>query len=84
MKTMSDLEWLKSKCIGTALHNFQIFNITDKYVHEICRNCAQEEAFSIVNGKTDNLNYLDFHLRSALTPNHPLYYAEFPNAKVQK
>lgn len=73
-----DKEWLKSKCIGTWLHKFIIFRITDKYVHEICERCAEEVAFSIVNGKTDNLNYLDYHLRSALTPHHPLYYAEFP------
>ena len=73
-----DKEWLKSKCIGTALHNFQIFKITDKYAHEICGNCAEEVAFPIVNGKTDNLMYLEYHLRSALVPSHPLYYAEYP------
>lgn len=73
-----DREWLKSKCIGTWLHKFIIFKVNEKGSHEICERCFEEAFFPMINGQTDNLHYLDYHLRSALTPNHPLYYAEYP------
>lgn len=78
-----DKEWLKSKCMLGYLHKFNIFKITDKYVHEICERCQQEEAFIIINGKTDNLNYLDYHLRSCLVPAHPYYEAEYGKRKLE-
>lgn len=73
-----DLEWLKSKCIGTWLHDYKIFKVTPTYVHEICTRCADEVAFTIINGKTDNMDYLDYHLRNALPKWHPIYHAEYP------
>lgn len=74
-----DKEWLKSRCIGTFLHKFKIFKITDKYVHEICEICSKEVAFTIINGRTDNLDYLDYHLHNALTPNHPYFKPQYAN-----
>jgi len=80
---MEDKEWQKSKCIGTWLHKFVILKINERGVHEICERCQQEEVFAVVNQQTDNLEYLSYHLRSALTPNHPLYYAEYPKNETK-
>lgn len=77
-----DLEWLKSKCIGTYLHRFKIWKMSNKCVAEICEICREEIFFPVVNGKTDNLDYLDYHLRNALKPSHPYFKAEYPNAKI--
>lgn len=76
-----DKEWLKSRCIGTWLHKFQIYKMNDRGVHEICQRCQKEIFFPIIMGKTDNIDYLDYHLREALVPSHPMYYAEYPKAK---
>ena len=35
----------------------------------------------VIAGKTDNLDYLSFHLRNALPKWHPMYYAEYPKKK---
>ena len=79
-----DLEWWNSKCIGTFLHDFRIYQAHEQGVHEVCRRCGESAYFPIVNGQTDNLDYLSYHLRSALPRYHPLFLAEYPNAKLQK
>lgn len=78
-----DKEWLKSKCVGTWLHRFKVFNITEKYVHEICEICKEEVVFTIVNGMTSNIDYLDYHLHNALTPSHPYFTPQY-GKQIQK
>jgi len=76
-----DKEWLKSKCVGTWLHRFKIFRINERGVHEICEICQEEVIFPIINGKTDNIQYLDYHLHNALTQSHPYFIPQYANSQ---
>lgn len=71
----------KSKCVGLWLHRFEIIEQWDNAVVEMCGICLKKKVFRIVNGRTNNLEYLSYHLRSALIPQHPLWKHEYPNAK---
>ena len=77
-----DREWRKSKCIAGFLHRFDIHILTPYSVKEVCNICKKEIYFSIVQGQTDNFEYLDYHLRQALPKWHPYYKLEYPNAKT--
>ena len=76
---MEDLEWWNSKCLGTFLHDFKFYQAGENGVSEVCSRCGELCAFVVIDGKTDNLDYLSYHLRSALPKWHPIYYAEYPN-----
>lgn len=74
---MNDLEWLDSKCIGTSLHRYEIWKVAPTCVVEVCAICKNEIYFNLIDGKVDNLDYLNYHLRQALPKWHPYYEAEY-------
>lgn len=69
--------WKESRCIGSWLHRFQIIEEYPEGVLELCEICKKTKFFKILNGGVDNNKYMDWHIRAALIPNHPLFYHEF-------
>ena len=66
-----------SECKGKWLHRFNITEIFDIGVMEVCEICKMKKIFKLVDEQADNLSYMNWHIRSALPPNHPLFYHEF-------
>jgi hypothetical protein len=46
-------------------------------VMEVCEICHKTQFFKLIDGKSDNLSYMNWHTRNALPPSHPLFYHEF-------
>lgn len=70
-----------SKCLGSWLHRFNIVEEFDNGVMEVCEICHRKKFFKLIDGKVDNLNYMDWHIRQALPSQHPIYSHEhFYNA----
>jgi len=71
-----------SKCKGSWLHRFELvveYHHPNVAVKERCARCAKELIFPIdPNGNADNNNYLKYHARLALLPQHSLYNHEYP------
>lgn len=61
------------------LHNYKQLGITPNGVVEMCERCKDIQFFKVVNGRIDNLNYIDYHMRQALPKYHNLFAHEFPN-----
>jgi hypothetical protein len=69
--------WRKSKCIAGYIHKFDIQREFENGCEEKCDRCNIIIFFPIHNGQIDNENYLDYHMRSALPPYHPLFFHEY-------
>ncbi len=71
--------WDKSKCrIGMGwLHKFEIYQQDDRGVLEICVRCGLRKTWEVRNGKINNLDYLSYHVRNALIPQHNLFPREY-------
>lgn len=76
------MDFSKSKCKGTWLHNYQLVaEYWGEAVKERCTRCGKEVVFKLdPRGLADNTNYLKYHMRQALVPQHPLFAHEFPHA----
>ncbi len=70
MKTIS---WSLSECKDGWLHRYKILGQDSSVVIEMCNICQDTQIFRLVNGKTDNMKYLQYHLHNALPPYHKLY-----------
>lgn len=66
-----------SKCISSWLHRFNIVEEFDNGVLEVCEVCKLKKFFKLINGEVDNQAYMDWHMRSALPPQHPYYKHEY-------
>ncbi len=64
-------------CLGKYLHRFSIVGEYDNGVLEACEICHKTRFFKLIDGKVDNLNYMDWHIRNALPQFHPYYYHEY-------
>lgn len=73
----ADPFWRHSQCLGSWLHRFVIANNYGDCVHEVCQICGQSQFFRIIDGQCNNLEYLDYHLRQALVPQHKYYSHEY-------
>ena len=73
----TDEFWLKSECLGGYLHKFELKQQWAECIQEVCERCGQEEYFQIVDGRIDNLTYIDYHMRQVLVPQHPLFFHEY-------
>ena len=76
--------WDNSKCLRGHLHKWKIVETYRKHVRERCEYCRQDMIFSTAPGRNTSLKYLSYHIRSALTPNHNLFYFEYPHLKNKK
>ncbi len=45
-------------------------------VLEVCEICKRKKFFKLIDGKPDNQAYMNWHIRSALPSQHPLYSHE--------
>lgn len=69
--------WAKSRCKGSWLHRFNIVDAGEDYVKEVCSLCGKSIFHKVFYGQTDNNDYLKYHARQALFPQHQLYYHEY-------
>lgn len=69
--------WGNSECIDSWLHRFEIVMAHETGVMERCTICGTEQFFPVVNGTTDNAEYLSYHARQALMKQHELFYHEY-------
>ena len=67
----------QSQCLEGWLHRFVIVDQYFDGVLERCEICGQEEFFQIIDGRVNNENYLAYHARQALLPQHELYIHEY-------
>lgn len=79
--THQNLSWPKSRCKGSWLHRFELVEEHPNWAKETCGICGKSVYFKICNGRINNLDYIKYHMRQVLTPQHNLYYHEYPNAK---
>lgn len=76
-------EWPRSQCYGDWLHRFELVEQQFEYVLEVCQICGQEEYFAVVDGRVDNMNYIEYHARQCLPKQSPLFIHEYPNSKAR-
>lgn len=78
------MDFKHSKCKGGWLHRFEIvaeYHQPNAAIKERCARCGKEVVFPMDdNGNADNNNYLKYHARQALVPQHPLFAREFPDS----
>lgn len=72
-----DIYWGKSECGNGWLHRYEILEQHADYVMEVCVICHEPAYFKLINGKSDNFDYLDHHLRQALFKAHPQFIREY-------
>lgn len=77
----TDSFWGQSNCLDSWLHRFDIVQAYEEGVLERCEICNEEVFFPVANGRPDNVNYLSYHARNALMPQHEYFIREYPNAK---
>jgi len=66
-----------SECKGKWLHHFEIQEEHEAGVMEVCRVCKLRKFFKLVDGLADNQEYMNWHIKSALPKEHPLFYHEY-------
>lgn len=76
-KKNEDSFWGNSECLDAWLHRFQIIQAYEQGILERCEICHLEVFFPVVNGSIDNLEYLSYHARQALMPQHPYFKHEY-------
>lgn len=73
------MDFSHSKCKGIWLHKFDLVaDYQGRAVKERCARCGKEIVIKLHNGEADNNNYLKYHARQALLPQHSLYSHEYP------
>lgn len=73
------ISWSKSECgVGNGwLHKYNIIKEYSDASMEMCERCKDIQVFKTKNGRVHNINYLAYHLRSALPRHHKLYNREY-------
>lgn len=67
----------KAQCLNGWLHDYIIVDQNHDGVHEVCRRCNNQKFFRTAYEKVDNDEYLAYHVKQALPPEHPSFYREF-------
>lgn len=66
-------QYQNSLCLeGLYLHEYEMIETLPNGMLEICRKCKDKRFF-----KDNNKEYLSYHLRSLLQPNHPRFSKEY-------
>lgn len=73
---MIDDDFKNSICQNEYLHRFNLIEQYPEGVLEVCEICGIDKFFSIIDGRVDNFEYMSFHMRQALFPQHPYYTHE--------
>ena len=74
---MTDLFWGNSECYDSWLHRFSIVQAYEEGVLERCEICGDEVFHKVVDGRIDNNEYLSYHARQALMPQHEYFKREY-------
>lgn len=69
--------WQNSYCRGGFLHRYEIVQEFPEGILEMCEICKDRKFFKLVNGQTDNLKYISYHIRQALPPTHKQFIKEY-------
>ncbi len=65
--------WQNSLCLESRyLHDFVISEVFQEGVVEICARCHTKKFF-----RDENREYLSYHIKQVLQPNHPRYTHEY-------
>lgn len=74
------MDFSYSKCKGIWLHKFDIVaEYGSQAVKERCARCGKEIVIKLDSrGLANNNEYLKYHMRQALVPQHPIYAHEYP------
>lgn len=65
-----------SRCLNSYLHSFDIVEEYEDGVLEVCQICKIKKFFKVIDGKLNNADYMSWHFKNVLPPNHPMYYHE--------
>lgn len=65
-----------SLCKNKYLHRFSIKEESTTGVLEVCEICKLRHSFKVIDEKLNNADYMNWHIRNALPPQHPLYFHE--------
>lgn len=68
-----------SYCINGYLHRFEIKEEYEDGVLEVCEICHQRKFFKLIDGQVNNKNYMSYHIKSILPPQHPFYERQHEN-----
>lgn len=63
-------------CGGKFLHKYELTEIKEEYVVEICTRCKDRQFFK---QKIPNHIYLSYHIRACLQKWHPRFLKEYKN-----
>lgn len=74
---MTSSYWQKSYCRGGFLHRYEIKQEYSEGIFEVCDICGDKQFFKLINGATDNLKYIAYHIRQALPPQHKQSLKEY-------
>ena len=74
---LRDPFWGYSECMGGWLHRLTVIEQYPECTVELCILCKNKFYFKTVGGNPDNLEYLDYHARQVLFPQHPFYQHEY-------
>lgn len=73
----------RSECRNGWLHRFNIVAEYPEGVQERCEICGKKVFFRVINGKSNNTDYISYHMRQCLVPQHRAWKREYPNSKVR-
>lgn len=62
-----------SLCLNSYLHRFEIKEEYDSGVLEVCEICHKRKFFKLLDGQLNNKEYMSWHIKSALPPQHSFY-----------
>ena len=64
-------------CRNSYLHRFEIKEEYEQGVKEVCEICGMSKFFRIIDGKVNNYDYMNYHIKQALPSFHPLYPRQY-------
>ncbi len=69
----------RSKCRGSWLHRFNMVARYQNGIQERCEICGKKVFFRVIDGKSNNTDYISYHMRQVLIPQHRLFFHEWPH-----
>ena len=73
MKKYKHSFYQNSYCRNGYLHRFEIQEEYEEGVLEVCEVCHLRKFFKILDDKIDNEEYMSWHLKQVMPPDHPMY-----------
>lgn len=83
LKTRKGKLFNKSECRSGWLHRFVLSRQFFEGQEEICEICKVKVFFRQIEGRVNNQEYIAYHMRQCLFPQHRLFKKEFPNSNAR-